>query len=285
MSTQKGLRDRLRSVNNMLHITQAMDVVASVHFRKVMHKMEHLRFYSHKLAELVHKLKLSNAAEQHPLFKQRESRRIGLMIVGGDKGLCGSYNGNVIKEAEKFLQSKQKDQVELIIFGDKIVNYFKKSPWTIKRIISDFSHKLTEPNIREWSREFIDSFEGKEYDELWVVFTRFRNVVSKQTVVEKILPLEIKAPSEKETSIAFTFESNPVEIYESIVPLGFAVKVHSILVEAYASELASRMIAMKAASKNAEEMIDKLTLIKNKNRQLSITNEILEITAGAEGLK
>lgn len=287
MSTQQSLRLRIRSAQNIKHITQAMEVVAGVRFRKLMNKMEHFRVYSDKFTELVDQLKSGVGVDEHILFKKRPTQNIGVVVVSGDKGLCGSYNDKLLKEAEKFLKTLPTGQVELILLGNKAVDYFKNKQWKIKRKQPDFTRNLSEGIVRQWSIEYTKSFEKGEYDELWIVYTHYINVLAREVQIEKILPLDVEATSSSKAkpSLDFIFEPNPATIYHYMIPFFFYAKLHSHLYESYASELSSRMIAMKAATKNAEEVIDKLTLIKNKQRQLNITKEILEITAGAEGIK
>lgn len=285
MSTHHNLKQRLRSVQNIQHITQAMEIVAGVRFRKLIRKIEDFRLYAQKLAELVDRVKLNLDAKQHPLFQSRNTQRIGVIIVASDKGLCGSYNENLFREAEKFLKTLNSDQVELILFGHKAADYFKNKKWKIKERNLDFTRNLSESAIKEWSTEYSAAFEKQEFDELWIVFTHFKNILSREARIEKILPLANNQPQSELTSIDFIFEPDPEQIYQNLIPYFFYAKLQTLLFESYASELSSRMVAMKAATKNADEMIEKLTLIKNKNRQLSITTEILEITAGAEGLK
>lgn len=287
MTTQQTLRNRLHSVDNIMHITQAMEVVSGVRFRKLMSKMEHFRHYANKLSEIIARLKLAADTSHHPLFQSRPRQRIGLIIVAGDKGLCGSYNDRILKGAEKFIKTLESEQVDLYLFGNKAIDYFKKKPWNIKQKFSDLSRNLLESNVKEWSEQFISSFENSDYDELWIAFTHFKTILSNEIRIEKILPLENEREESPVNSVRidYIFEPNPEKIYYSIIPYFFYAKIQSILYESYASELSSRIISMKAATKNAEDMIEKLTLIKNKNRQLAITKEILEITAGAEGLK
>jgi F-type H+-transporting ATPase subunit gamma len=284
MSTQQQIRHRLRSVKNILHITQAMEIVASVQFRKLLHRMEHFRTYAEKLAGIIGRLN-SAADAQHPLFQQRPRAKVGVIVIAGDKGLCGSYNEHIFAETEKLLKTFPREQVELVIFGKKAFEHFTRGNWQVLHNHIDYTRKLTEDNIREWSVELTADFEEKQYDELWMVYTNFRNVLAREPRIEKILPLEKEQVAVERQVSDFIFEPSPEDIYQRIIPYFFYTKLQSHLLESYASELASRMIAMKSAAKNAEEMIDTLTLVMNKNRQLSITNEILEITAGAESLR
>lgn len=288
MLNQQSLRRRLKSVKNILNITQAMEVVSGVRFRKLMQKMEHFRAYSSKMSEIVAHLKQVSDVPRHPLMVVRPAQRIAVIVVASDKGLCGSYNEHIFKAANKFLAGYSADQVELYLFGHKAADRFKRSPWKIAGSTLDYSRKLTEESVKEWSKNFATAFEKQEFDELWVVYTHFKNVISREIRTEKILPLDVSTTSPSEhiaSPISILFEPDPLQIYQKLIPLSFYVKMLSLLLDAYAAELSCRIIAMKAAAKNAEEMIDKLTLLKNKSRQLSITTEILEITAGAEGIK
>lgn len=285
MTTQQNLKHRLQSTQNILHITQAMEVVASVRYRKLTHKIEHFQFYADKMSEVMSHLQLSSGDESHPLFQSRLRKKIGVIIVTADKGLCGSYNDNVLKEAEKFLKGFDLKEIELIPIGHKSVEYFKKRAWNIKASVPEFSRQLVDESVKKLSNELIGWFEEEAFDELWIVSTHFKNMLSRKVEVQKLLPLVKPEIETQKSAVDFIFEPQAQAIYQEVVPYYFYIKLQSFLFDAMASELSSRMTAMKSAAKNAEEMIEKLTLIKNKNRQLSITREILEITAGAESLQ
>lgn len=285
MLNQQTIQRRLKSVQNILNITQAMEVVSGVRFKKVMHKMEHFLFYAEKMANVTAHLLSDQVAEEHPLMQARVVKKRAVFIVSSDKGLCGSYNEHIFSKADAFLKTCDKKNTSLIIFGNKGFEHYKKSPFKIEKKILDYSKHLDEKSIKAWSHDFLDSFQKEDFDELFVVYTHFKNVIFKETRSEKILPLEPPKVKEVKTSVSFIFEPNPKEIYQTLIPLSFYLKIHSILLDSYASELASRLITMKAAAKNAKEMIEELTLLRNKSRQLSITKEILEITAGAEGIR
>lgn len=285
MSTQLILKNRLRSVHNILHITKAMEVVSGVRFRKLMRKIEQFKFYADTLSDIVERLKPSVDRSHTSLFHARKRRHAIVIIVAGDKGLCGPYNENVFKESERFLKTLPTDQLELVLIGNKAIDHFRHRNWKIKAEIHDYARHLESPEVKKWSMEFLNAYENEEIDEAWVVFTHFKSLLSREAKVEKILPLAEDDPHNLPKRVDFISEPEPELIHQSILPHFFYTKLQGILFDSYASELSSRMIAMKAATTNAEEMIEKLTLIKNKNRQLSITREILEITAAAEGLR
>lgn len=285
MSTQQQIRNRLTSVHNILHITQAMEVVAGVQFRKVMNKMEQFQFYSKQLTQMMEKLTNAMEVSQFAICEVRKVERIGVIIIASDKGLCGSYNENLFRAAESFLKTLNPNPVELFLYGHKTLNHFKKGNWPIKKTVFDWARLLSYSNVKEWSKEYVTCFENAEFDELWVVYTHFLNIITKEIRIEQLLPLKQQKSQQESSNHSVLFEPEPEKIYENILPTFFFTKIQATLLDAQASELASRIISMKAATKNAEEMIEELTLIKNKNRQYSITKEILEITAGAEGLK
>lgn len=285
MSTQQSLKARIRTADNILHIAEAMEVVASVQFHKLLHKMGHFRIYSNKLIQLMNQIKLSIDSVEHFLFEVRPCRRLGVIIVAGDKGLCGSYNDQALKKAEEFLKTIDSEKVDLFLLGKKAVDHFKNKHWKISKSIETLNRSASEDVINQWTKEYIASFEKEEIDELWIISTHYLNVLKREVQLEKILPLELSQAKSRAESAPFLFEPSPLEIYQKMIPYFFYIKLQLFLMNSQASELSSRMIAMKSAAKNAKEMIDKLVLIKNKNRQMAITNEILEISAGAESLK
>ncbi|MBA3958466.1 MAG: ATP synthase F1 subunit gamma [Parachlamydiaceae bacterium] len=281
MSNQQVLRKRLQSTQNIQNIAEAIEKIASVKFHKLLSKMEHLRFYVSKLSEMI--LNLESRAD-HPFFGVRPAvNRIAVIVVTGDKGLSGSYNTTVLKQTNEFLSKYRPKQVELILVGQKAIDHFKKrKQWTIRSSLNHVSAQLNESTIKAVAEDYTKSFLNHEFDELWIVYTQFHSVLTKSVKIERILPLHKMESTSTETGGSYIFEPSSELIYQQIIPYFFYTKILSMLFESQASELASRMVSMQAATKNAEEMIKKLTLIKNKVRQQSITREILEINAGAE---
>ncbi len=248
METQQALRKRLNSARSVKHITEAIELVAGVKYRKLMSKMEHFRFYSKKLAEMVENLSFSIKEEPHPLFEVRKVQRIGVVIVTSDRGLAGAYNSNVIKAAEKFLEENKHLQVELILYGQKAVDHFKKSKWKIRESVLNYIPQLHENNVKVWSEYLMNAFKTAELDQIWVVFTEFKNILSKKPKVELMLPLQKKTITNQNTSIDYIFEPSPEIIYQNIIPYFIYTKIQAILFESYASELAYRITSMKAAT-------------------------------------
>lgn len=294
MLNQQALRKKIAATHNIKHITEAIELVASVKLQKLLQKTETFRFYSRQLMQIVENLTQAVGGQTHPFFDVREVKSVGVIIVAGDKGLCGSYNSNVLKQADHFLEQHSHLQIKLTLFGQKIVDHYSKSAYDIQNKHVNYVSKINEANVKVWSAEFAKSFENHEIDEVWVVYTHYKNILVRETKVEKILPMQKKEVREdvavkaqknrvETTHSNYIFEPAAEEIYLKIIPSALNTKVQSLLLESQVSELSARVVSMKAAATNADEMITKLTLIKNKIRQFGITKEILEINAGAEG--
>lgn len=283
MTSLRDIRKKIHSVNNIQKITQAMELVAASRLRKAQSKVESARPYALKLKEILDHLIGASEELQHPLVHPRTVKKIGLVIIGGDRGLCGGYNHNVFTAAEKFLHKYEPHQVELVLIGRKPVEYFKTKKWTIASEIGEWGGKITYPQIEDLTKTLIQFYLEGRLDEIWVVYTHFVNMATRAVRVEKFLNIEITTSAPLQEN--YIFEPDPLTLLAEILPLYCTMKMQSALNDSYTSELAARMSSMRAATKNAEEMIEKLTLIRNKVRQAGITKELIEITTGAESLR
>ena len=256
-----------------------MELVAASRLRKAQAKAESSRPYALKLKEILDHL-ITSADEdlKHPLISPRKVKKTGLVIVAGDRGLCGAYNQNVFTAAEKFLQKYSPEQVEVIPVGRKTVDYFQQRKWTISSKIEEWGGKITYPQIEEFSKMLMDFYLKGQLDEIWVIYTHFINVGTRQVRVDKFLKLD--TPVTNPIKYSYLIEPDAPSIFAEIIPHYCTTKIQSVLNDSYASELAARISSMRAATKNAEEMIEKLTLERNKVRQSGITKELIEITSG-----
>lgn len=283
MATLRDIRRKIHSVNNIQKITQAMELVAASRLRKAQAKVESARPYALKLKEILDRLIATSKELKHPLIHSREVKKTGLVIIAGDRGLCGGYNHNVFSAAEKFLNKYEPHQVELIPVGRKSVDYFETKNWKIAHKIGEWGGKITHSQIEELTKALLNFYLEGQLDEIWLVYTHFINMSSREVRVEKFLKIETT------TSVTFKnnyiFEPDPLTLLAEILPRYCTMKMQSALNDAYTSELAARISSMRAATKNAEEMIERLTLIRNKVRQSGITRELIEITSGAESLR
>jgi len=284
MATLRDIRKRIRSVENIKQITRAMEMVAAARLRKAQAKAEQAQPYAAKMRQILENLATASSEFTHPLYQQREVNKTGLVVIAADRGLCGSYNTNIFQVADRFLRQTGQDKVELIVVGRKAVEYYRRRKWTIKKRVPEWGGKITFLQIKNLTNELVQWFLNEELDEIWLAYTHFISIPSRKVVLEKFLNIE-KPKTEQKITTDYIFEPNPVEIYAEILPRYCVTKIQTVLAEAFASELAARMISMGAATKNAEEMIENLTLVRNKVRQAAITKEMLEITSGAEALK
>lgn len=287
MATLREIRRKLHSVHNIQKITQAMEMVAASRLRRAQAKAELSRPYFSKLQEMLHQLIAVARDFSHPLINKREVKKIGFIVIAGDRGLCGGYNQSVFSTTEKLLNNYDSDQVELILFGRKTIDYFTRRKLKIGMKIADWGGKIPYRQIEELTHSLIQKYVNGEFDELWLIYTHYISIAVRKVIVEKFLNIEIGASEHKEekNSSNYIFEPGVEGIFAEILPRYCIAKLQSALNESYASELAARIFSMRAATKNAEEMIEKLTLIRNKVRQSGITREILEITSCADSLK
>jgi F-type H+-transporting ATPase subunit gamma len=283
MVSLREIRKRIHSANNIKQITKAMELVAGAQLHKAELKVAQSRLYISKVKQMIDNISLSGDVE-HSLLDKRESGKIGLIIVGGDRGLSGSYNENVINEAEKFLKQHSSQDIEIIAIGRKIIEHFHKTTWKIGQEIKDWGRKITFQEVDNLAKELLSRYISNEFNEIWVIYTSFISLFSRKIKIEKLLNIESSPSDEAKKTHTYILEPNIEEIYHELVPRWLSSKFLNILNEAYASELAARVFSMKMATKNAQEMIERLTLERNKVRQANITREITEIITGAESI-
>jgi F-type H+-transporting ATPase subunit gamma len=286
MATLRDLRRRIKSVQGTQQITKAMQMVAAARLRRAQDKVESSRPYASKMQSMLDNLTRASASLDHPLFEKRQTKRIGIVVVTSDRGLCGSYNHNVIAEAERLIKSCQPEQVSLIPVGKKGHSYYSKRACRIVLRYLGLGGLLDWGQVRSITNDLVNLFLSREVDEIHLVYTKFLSAVSHKATTEKFLNIESQEKTEiKQGQVDYIFEPGPEKIFSTLLPSYCLTRVQTALAEAFASEHAARMISMSAATKNAEEMIEDLTLVMNKLRQATITKEMLEITTGAEALK
>lgn len=282
MATLRDLRQKIQSVGNIEKITKAMELVAASRLRKAQAKAEASRPYALKLKEVLDRLILASDELKHPLITPRKVRKTGLVVVAGDRGLCGGYNQNVFNAAEKFLQKYDASQAELIPVGRKSFEYFKMKKWPLADKLEEWGGKITYTQTEEFTIKLLSFYLTGQLDEIWLVYTHFINMCAREVRVDKFLNIDIAISAKSQDY--YILEPSALTIFTEILPRYCITKIQSVLNDAYVSELAARISSMRAATKNAEEMIEELTLIRNKVRQSGITKELIEITSGAEYL-
>jgi F-type H+-transporting ATPase subunit gamma len=283
-----SLRDivrRIRSVENTKQITKAMEMVSAAKLRRAQTVVESGKPYDEMLKSAMRELASSMESVPHPYFQEREVKKIALVVVTSDKGLCGAFNSNVIRRAEAFL--REHEGCKLILLGKKANDYFRRRrPDDIIYRNTTLGAKVDQPVAKEIARELSERFLSGEIDEVYLMYTKFITAMRRQIVDERFLPIEKDTGSdESQARGEFIFEPGAVEMLEQLMPSYAISRVYMMLAESFASEHGARMIAMGSATKNADEMIDWLILTRNRVRQATITKELAEIVGCTEALK
>lgn len=283
MANLRDIRRRIRSVQNTQKITKAMEMVAASKLRRAQGALEAARPYGHKMKEVLENLAAAAADTQHPLFEVRPVKRRVLVVIASDKGLAGSYNGTILRRAEAYLKSDEGKDTELITIGRKAAEFFRHRHYKPMAHWQEVGDTVDFAKAQEISREITRLFLDGEVDEIQVLGTRFISAMSRSLVMETYLP--IAPPAGKTDSVNYIFEPDAANIFANLLPRVVTNRLLMYLLEASASEHGARMVAMGSASKNAGEVIDRLTLAMNRARQAAITKEISEIVGGAEAQK
>ncbi len=288
MATLREVKKRIKSVKSTRRITSAMEMVAAAKLRRAQQRVEQARPYAEKMDEMLKHLAAGSQGEiSHPYFEEREIKKKLLVVITSDRGLYGSYNSNIIRHATIWLDENKDFGMELVLVGKKGNDFFKRRPYPIVGYYHDWGGVLDYSKAKDIVQFLTNRFVQKDVDEITLLYTRFLSMVKYRVTFEKYLPIPRPetAVDTEETMSDYIFEPNAEQIYASLMPGYATTKLVTALAESFASEHGSRMIAMNAATKNAGEMIDNLTLDYNKARQAQITKELLEVVAGAEALK
>jgi F-type H+-transporting ATPase subunit gamma len=289
MATLRDIQRRIRSVQSTQKITRAMKLVAAAKLRRAQERIVAARPYAAKMGELLGNLVSAAGGSDgaaHPLLAQREGPRRQIVIITADKGLAGAFNSNVIRRALELVRQSNTAEVTLVVVGRKARDFYRRRPWTIKRDLIGFWDRLAYSHASELADYFMQQYLDGEVDEVHLVYNEFRSVVSQRPVREQLLPIPSKAEGEADAgTVDYLYEPSPKAILDALLPRHVRTQVFRALMESLAGEYGARMTAMEAATKNAKEMIDVLTIQFNKARQEKITKELLDIVGGAEALK
>jgi len=286
MLSSREIKSRIRGVTNIQQITRAMEMVAAARLRRAQDAARAGRPYADKLYSLVQLLAGAGERVQHPLLAVREpTKRAGVFIVTADKGLCGAYSTNIIRKAERFVKSLSDIEVELTVVGRKGINYFQRREYNIVDYYNQFTKEVLAADVSRMAAPLMEAFLQERVDEVHIVYTRYESAFDTVPTVQRLLPLDPgdMAGGQGEDN-EFIYEPSAEALFNSLMPVYFENQLFRALGESLASELGARMVAMRNATDNADEMIRDLTLSYNKVRQASITKAILEIVSGAEAL-
>jgi F-type H+-transporting ATPase subunit gamma len=277
----KLLNKRIRSVRNTQQITKAMKMVSAAKLRRAQEAIFAARPYARKMMEVLNSLAARAEPSLHPLLQERGDARIQLVVVTSDKGLCGGFNANIIRSAVRFLETRRDADARLNLVGRKGRDFFKRHHYRVRAERLGLFQSLRYPAAQELARELIDDFVAGEADQVYLVYNEFKSVIQQRVVVERLLPIERLLLTPSQPPLDYLYEPDPGAIVAALLPKHVEVQVWRALLESAAAEHGARMTAMDAATNNADEMIERLTLYMNKVRQAAITKEIIEVVSGA----
>jgi F-type H+-transporting ATPase subunit gamma len=292
MPSLKDIRSRIDSTKNTQQITRAMKMVSAAKLRRAQHNIVNLRPYAHALLSLIADIAVTQRVNHPLLSPSNDPKKILLVVLTSDRGLCGAFNTSVNKFAERFYKenSGRFESIDFLFVGRKAADYFRRRQIkpidTILNLAKDVSYEMA-ANV---ANRLITAYSSGEYDEIRLIYNEFKSAISQEVVCETLLPIDVSRSATLNKGEAgfppdMVFEPAPEEMIEELIAKHFSVQVYRCMSESVAAEHGARMSAMENATKNAGEMINTLTLTYNKLRQASITTELIEITSGAEALK
>jgi len=298
-ATLRELRGRIRSAGSIKKITKAQELIATSRIGKAQARLKSARPYSFQVTAMLTTL-AAEAALDHPLLVERpEPKRAGVLVVSSDRGLCGAYNASVFRRAEELFSLLREEGKTPALFavGRKALNYYTFRNWDIMDSWTGFSEQPKYEDAAEIASTLVDAFmagtgdgdEGQSdtegVDELHIIYTEFKSMLSQSAAAHRIAPMVVEyVEEEPELHTLYSFEPDATTLFESLLPRYLTTRVYAAMLEAAASELASRQRAMKSATDNADDLIKELTLMANRERQAQITQEISEIVGGANAL-
>ncbi len=290
MATLQDIKRRIVGVKNTQKITRAMKMIAAAKLRKAQTNVLNARPYTDKIASIVSRLPDEDDLSSNPFFTQRDVKNVAIVVVTADRGLCGSFNQNIIKETERYINEELKAEdinYQLFCAGKKGVDYFKKSDYEIIGADTGLFSSLEYNSALNIYDTIVPKFLDREFDRVVLIYNSFVSIINQKLETKQLLPIATESGSEEEykDDINYIYEPNRAYIFNYVIPKHLKAQLWRTLLESNAAELSARMTAMDNATTNADEMIKSLNLTYNKERQAAITREILEIVSGANALK
>ena len=284
MSGLKEIRNRISSVSSTMQITNAMKMVSAAKLKKAQDSITATLPYSNKLSELVRNISAYiDAIDSNPLFVKREVKSLLFVVITSNKGLCGGFNSNIIKEVYNISSENGSKRPDLLTIGKKGDDILKKKFNVISshnELYEDFSYN----NVRTIASKIMDLYKEEKYDEIILLYNHSKNAATQIITQEQFLPISENSEEELTASGDYIFEPNRTKILDELIPKTLSIQLFKAISDSIAGEHGARMTAMHKATDNASELRDQLKLTYNKARQTAITNEILEIVGGAEAL-
>lgn len=287
MANLKEIRTRIVSVNSTMQITSAMKMVSAAKLKRAQDAITRMRPYAEKLKDILENASASVGVEGSIFSQQREAKTVWVIVITSNRGLCGGFNNNVIKEARKVVAAHKEAQVKVIALGKKGADFFRKTNhWSeggLNENPNAIFDQLSFDNASKVGEDFLNAFANGQVDKVVMVYNRFKNAAVQIVSTEQLLPVAPPA-TQGNASADYIFEPGKEQIVSELIPRSLKVQLYKALLDSFAAEHGARMTAMHKATDNAGELVKELKLNYNKARQAAITGEILEIVAGAEAL-
>jgi len=289
MANLRAIRKRIGSVKSTQQITKAMKMVSAAKLKRAQDAIVAARPYARQMREVVQAVARRAGQDAHPLLLSRETKKLGLLVITSDRGLCGGFNSNLLRAVNRFLEEKRKKDEEVVLFvvGRKARDFFRRRRIPLRKEYINILGSLSYTHAAQGASDLLEGYLAGEFDEVVIAFNEFRSAISQSVRMEKLFPIafdptEGEAPDE---GIDYLYEPSKKEILATLLPKNVEVQIFRMLLESVAGEHGARMTAMDSATNNAVDMISRLTLQMNRARQASITKELMEIIGGAEALK
>jgi F-type H+-transporting ATPase subunit gamma len=290
MATLRDIKRRIKGVQNTQQITKAMKMVAAAKLRRAQENVLNARPYARKISTMLSHLVTEDDIINNPYIKEKEIHNIAVVVVTADRGLCGAFNANIIKETSRYINEELKNEpVKASIFcvGKKGFDFFNKRDYNLAGKTIGFFNTLKYDSALSISEELIKMYLNGTFDRIVIIYNEFKSIIQQKIVTEQFLPVPISenTPEEKKTKPYYIYEPDQEYIFNYLLPKHLKAQIWRILLESNAAELGARMTAMDNATTNARDLIRTLQIKYNKERQAAITKEILEIVSGANALK
>jgi F-type H+-transporting ATPase subunit gamma len=284
MATLLDIRRRIRSVKNTQQITRAMKMVAAARLRRAQERVFNARPYANQMLTLLSSLAARTEQRAHPLLAVRPVEKVLLVLVTGDKGLCGAFNANLIRSAQAYLEEHRERKVSMMAVGRKGRDFFRRRPVDIIAESVGIFSRLEFSHAQAIAQQIIELYSSGAVDAVDFIYNESKTILTQRLTRERYLPVKPLEPAKGEALVDYIYEEPAEDIFAVLLPRYVEMEVYRALLESGAAELAARMTAMDAATSNAAEMIDSLTLHLNRVRQAAITREIIEVVSGAAAL-
>lgn len=279
------LRRRIRSVKNTQQITRAMKMVAAARLRRAQERVLNARPYAKQMRQFLASLAARTEDRSHPLLAERPVRTVLLVLVTADRGLCGAFNANLVRAAQKYFIEHSERERRIIAAGRKGRDFFRRRGLAMTAEYTNlFLRRVEFASAQELAAKIVELYAGEAVDAVDLIYNEFKSLLSPNLVVERLLPVKTEPPKPGETLVDYIYEQPPAEIFAHLLPRYIEAEVYRALIESQAAEYAAKMTAMDTATRNAKDLIASLTLHLNRVRQAAITKEIIEIVSGASAL-